>query len=374
MINEQILAAFAGLSDALEALRAHLHGELTAALSARRVEVNFVTSRVKSPESLRRKIARPDKTYRGLWDVTDLVGLRVATYFEDSIEDVARLIEETYRVDFAHSADKLGFTDHGKFGYRSLHYVCVPPPSLPDASPAAQLGPACRFEIQVRTSLQHAWAEVEHDLGYKATDAVPEQIRRRLSRVAGLLEIADQEFVSIRQDLRRYQEAVREELAHPSRPLPLDVVSLEALAQSPEVLALDGALARELDRPLGDEVYSPDYLVKALQLAGLATTRDLQDALRRHGEHVVPAVMPYFEFTERAWQLTASGLDVVQRCYSLFFLAHVVVLRGPELGINKVAKLQRLYQQLDYPGDERTAQQVASGLAAALAPVLPPGP
>lgn len=369
MINEQILATFDEQRAALERLRAHLHAELVAALAGRRVEVNFVTSRVKSPESLRKKIARPDKTYRRLWDVTDLVGLRVATYFEDSIEDVARLIEDIYQVDFAHSADKLRFTDHGKFGYRSLHYVCAPPSD----GAAARLDAACRFEIQVRTSLQHAWAEVEHDLGYKAEDSVPEVIRRRLSRIASLLEIADQEFVSIRHDLSRYRQAVREELAHPSRPLPLDVVSLAALAQAPEVQALDEAIARALRRPLGDEVYSPEYLVRLLHLAGLGNTRELQEALRRHGEYVAAVVEPYFQFTERAWQLTPKSLDVVERGYSLFFLAHVAVLRGPELGINKVTKLQQLYVRLDYPGDERAAQQVASGLAAALGPALPPG-
>jgi putative GTP pyrophosphokinase len=373
MINEQILAAFEEQRPALERLRARLHAELVAALGARGVEVNFVTSRVKSLESLRRKIARPDKTYRRLWDVTDLVGLRVATYFEDAIEDVARVVEESYQVDFAHSADKLRFTDHGKFGYRSLHYVCSPPsPSEPGAVGApGRFDAACRFEIQVRTSLQHAWAEVEHDLGYKADGSVPEVIRRRLSRIASLLELADQEFVSIRHDLGRYQQAVREALEHPERPIPLDAVALSALAQSPDVRALDEALARALRRPLGVEVYSPDYLVKLLHLAGLGTTKELQEALARHGEHALLVVEPYFQFTERTWQLTARSLDVVERCYSLFFLAHVAVLRGPELGINKVTKLQQLYLSLDYPGDERTAQQVASGLAAALTPVLP---
>ncbi|HEU4406336.1 MAG TPA: hypothetical protein VFS43_13810 [Polyangiaceae bacterium] len=368
MLNEQILAAFEAQRPALDRLREHLHAELSAALAARRVEVNFVTSRVKSPESLRKKIARPDKTYRRLWDVTDLVGLRVATYFEDSIQDVARLVEEMYRVDFGQSADKLRFTDYGKFGYRSLHYVCAPP----SAGVATRVDPACRFEIQVRTSLQHAWAEVEHDLGYKAEGSVPEAIRRRLSRIASLLELADQEFVSIRHDLSRYQREICEELAHPSRPLPLDAVALAALAQSPAVQTLDEAIARALRRPLGDEVYSPEYLVKLLQLAGLGTTRELQDALSRHGGQVLSAVEPYFQFTERAWQMTAQSLAAVDRCYSLFFLAHVAVLCGPELGINKVTKLQQLYLRLDYPGDERAAQQVASGLVEALVPALPP--
>ena len=56
--------------------------------------------------------------------------------------------------------------------------------------------------------LDHAWAEIEHDLGYKARDTVPAAARRRLSRLAGLLEMADQEFVAIRRDLDEYAAAL----------------------------------------------------------------------------------------------------------------------------------------------------------------------
>ena len=45
------------------------------------------------------------------------------------------------------------------------------------------------FEIQFRTVLQHAWAEIEHDLGYKTEFGIPLDVRREFSRVAGLLEI-----------------------------------------------------------------------------------------------------------------------------------------------------------------------------------------
>lgn len=89
--------------------------------------------------------------------------------------------------------------------------------------------PDFRLEIQIRTALQHAWAEVEHDLGYKAQDAVPELIRRRFNRIASLLEIADQEFVSIRRELLHYQAAVRAELVQ-GQSLPLDAVSLDSPA------------------------------------------------------------------------------------------------------------------------------------------------
>ena len=56
----------------------------------------------------------------------------------------------------------------------------------------------------MRTVLQHAWAEFEHDIRYKGT--VPEEhardFDRRFTLAAGLLELADQEFTTIRDRLR----------------------------------------------------------------------------------------------------------------------------------------------------------------------------
>jgi hypothetical protein len=74
--------------------------------------------------------------------------------------------------------------------------VCRPDPG--------ELPAEARYEIQARTVLEHAWAEIEHDLGYRSRDAVPDAVRRRLNRLAGLLELADQEFVAIRRELTDY--------------------------------------------------------------------------------------------------------------------------------------------------------------------------
>lgn len=62
------------------------------------------------------------------------------------------------------------------------------------------------FEIQFRTVLQHAWAEIEHDLGYKSEYSIPLSMRREFSRVAGLLELADETFEKLKHQLNDYDE------------------------------------------------------------------------------------------------------------------------------------------------------------------------
>ena len=218
----------------------------------------------------------------------------------------------------------------------------------------------------MRTALQHAWAEVEHDLGYKASEAVPEVIQRRFSRIASLLEIADQEFVSIRSDLSRYRAEVRAALMHQSRPLPLDTVSLAEVVRADVVATLDHDIAAAVGGALGEQTWEPGYVVKLLQHAGLSTTRDVVDAVSAHGERALAMVAPYFAFAKEHLQLDVAFIDQVHRGYGLFFVAHAVMLHGDELGISKVARLARAYQLLDYPDDPKTAQRVASGLVDAL--------
>ena len=241
-MSELMLREYESRREALGALGQVLESELRGVLASAGVPVQFVSWRLKSAKSLNNKLARPEKTYLQLWDVTDLIALRVATYFEDHVEQVSRLIEQHFRVDFTHSADKTK-----PAGYRSVHYVCAT-----DSGPH----PEFRFEIQLRTALQHAWAEVEHDLGYKVDDAVPEAIRRRFSRVAGLLEIADQEFVSIRRQLATSRDDARETVAK-SGALPIDLVSLDVLIHQPELVALDLEVARSLSIDVSEVPFFP---------------------------------------------------------------------------------------------------------------------
>lgn len=332
-----------------------LSSRLKVLLSEHQVQVQAIDARVKDRDSLRRKLARPDRTYHHLYDVTDLIGLRVITYFEDDVDRAARLIEANLSVDFQHSTDKRRYLDAVRFGYRSLHYVC--------AYGGPGLDPAFRFEVQVRTALQHAWAEIEHDLGYKA-DSVPPALRRRFARVASLLEIADQEFVALRQELGDYRVKVSGALEGATQGVTVDGLSLDGLTRAPSLMALDDLVATFLARPRSETLFFPNYLVGVLERAGLRSADQLFQAAVRRREELATFVPRYFEFSARALGFPAERVEEVQRGYALLFLGLLTILRSDGLTLGKVATLTALYAELDrHP--EREAHALASALVAA---------
>jgi putative GTP pyrophosphokinase len=363
---DDLLAAYDRVLPLLEARGQWLRAELAAWLAAQPgLKIHSVEMRLKSRASLAQKLSRPDRDYADLWEVTDLVGLRVITYFEDAVDRVAELIERRLPVDLSHSIDKRRRREPGAFGYRSLHYVCRLAEGGGVSESAEVLPVRARCEVQVRTVLEHAWAEIEHDLGYKAPAAVPGPVRRRLDRLAGMLELADQEFVAIRRDLDEYVGALPLRIEIAADDVALDHLSLAALLETSEVREVDAAIARELGKELGDAPFYPDYLLKMLAAAGVQTVAAARDGARVRQRSIVAMVKPYFAFASQAWSLSPQRMDRVFRGYALFFLAHALVLDRPALGLDKVERLTRLYRELDYPDDERAAQRVAGSLVAA---------
>lgn len=171
-------------------------------LHAKSIRVHSIEVRAKSIESFRRKISQVGETGPGkpapkdpLAEITDLAGVRVITFFPKTLVEVDRILHEQFEV--IEIDDKSEMLKEGdKFGYRSVHYLAK---LLPNRTELAEYG---RFtdlvaEIQVRTILQHAWAEIEHDIQYKSVEAMPAAVRRRFVMLAGLLELADREFQAI---------------------------------------------------------------------------------------------------------------------------------------------------------------------------------
>ncbi len=351
-----LLAAFSDVAAVLEACGSSLTAALSTWLGQAGIKVHSIVARVKDPASLARKLARPDRDYVNLWDITDLLGLRVITYFEDAVDRVGAVIEAKLPIDLTRSTDKRRRAP-GLFGYRSLHYVIELGAGLP--APA-------RAEIQVRSVLEHAWAEIEHDLGYKAPGAVPLPVRQRLSRLAGLLEIADREFVAIRDELSAYEAALPSQIAARTSDVVLDQLALRALVMSRDVELLDLQIAAAHGHQLGPDPFFLDYLLKMLLCAGLTTVSEVQEGLQTHAEQIVAMARPYFQFAWTTWRLTPIRDEQLLRGYAVFFLAHLHVTRGAGLQLDKVERLARLYRELDYQNDPPAAHRVASLLLASL--------
>ena len=159
--------------------------------------VAAIESRVKTEASLAGKLELKGSKYASLADITDIVGVRVITFYIDDVDKVASAVERLFKVDWENSVDKRKIHEIDSFGYMSLHYIC------------SMDGFPYRFEIQMRTVLQHAWANMNHDTGYKSGVEIPLEYRRSLSRLSGLLELADEQFSEIRADLADYRRRIQ---------------------------------------------------------------------------------------------------------------------------------------------------------------------
>ena len=159
--------------------------------------VAAIEYRVKAEESLAGKLELKGGKYKSLADITDIIGLRVITFYTDDVDKVASAVERLFTVDWDNSVDKRKIHEIDSFGYLSLHYIC------------SKEGFPYRFEIQMRTVLQHAWANMNHDTGYKSGVEIPKMYLRNLSRLAGMLELVDEQFSLIRSELTDYRRRVR---------------------------------------------------------------------------------------------------------------------------------------------------------------------
>ncbi|EPA95290.1 GTP pyrophosphokinase family protein [Pseudomonas sp. G5(2012)] len=253
------------------------------------VVVHSVSSRAKTLDSLEIKAQKKlDKgsEYVDLKSVTDLAGVRVITHFASDVDRVARIVEREFNVDFQNSIDKRQAQEPDRFGYTSLHYVV----SL--SSERLKLSEYSKFhgvkvEIQVRSILQHAWAEIEHDIGYKASDEVPNDIKRKFSRLSGLLELADEEFMDIRDKVDAYAESVKNAVGQELEKISIDKTSLDSFAISNElVLDLDEKVAEILNA----DVVEPNFLPQefdVFKLFGVGTLDQLETMLQANRAEIL---------------------------------------------------------------------------------------
>lgn len=180
---------------ALVSATEHYLKHVTALLDDAGINYLSITARTKSVESFAAKVERTVDGRRlytdPLVEITDQVGLRVITYLREDVAAVANVLGDEMRL--LDDRDMgLETAREGRWGYASRHLLVGVEGEQQPAS------------IQVRTVLQHAWAEFEHDVRYKGSipAAHGAELDRRFTLAAGLLDFADREFTAIQDRLR----------------------------------------------------------------------------------------------------------------------------------------------------------------------------
>jgi ppGpp synthetase/RelA/SpoT-type nucleotidyltranferase len=200
------IAAYAAAHDDLVLAGAEAVQLVTSVLDEAGINYLSVSGRTKSVASFAEKSTRSADGVRlytdPLREIGDQLGVRVITYVRDDVAAVADLLAD--QVVVADDRD-LGreTASEGRFGYASRH-LQIALDAAREGQPAYVHLAGRNVQVQIRTVLQHAWAEFEHDIRYKGT--VPAEhapdFDRRFTLAAGLLELADQEFATIRDRLR----------------------------------------------------------------------------------------------------------------------------------------------------------------------------
>lgn len=292
---------------------ASLTDKVRGALSSAGILVASIESRVKEESSLRGKLELKGSKYNALSDITDIVGLRVITFYIDDVDKVASMVERLFNVDWENSVDKRKVHEIDSFGYMSLHYVCA----IPDST--------YRFEIQIRTVLQHAWANMSHDTGYKSGVEIPKRYMREMSRLAGMLELVDDEFSRIRTELSDYRRSVKALVASGNlEEVPLDGDSYKSYLELKPFVQLNRKIAAVNQAEIHEVSLMPYLAIfKAL---GFKTLGDLNNLVK--------------EYTEGAYQIACyqigvTDLDIISSSIGPqnLCIAYILKMGGGRAGI-----------------------------------------
>jgi len=189
-------ALYAAVRDRHETYANKARGLLLELLDSAGIDAEVVEARAKSVESFVNKLqGEGQRQYLDpISEMRDLVGLRIVTYIVDDAIKVGEVLEKNFEIAWQRSPIASGDNgDPDRFGYVSDQYevrLNGTRAALAEWAPFADL----TAEVQVRTVLQHAWAAISHKLEYKAEREAPRKLRRQLSRISALLEVADKEF------------------------------------------------------------------------------------------------------------------------------------------------------------------------------------
>lgn len=264
-----------------ESLLKEAKAQLESCLYGEAVKCPLIQARIKKFDRFDEKMKI--KEYSKPEEMTDMVGLRVVCYVLSDVPLASNLVERYFDVDWKNSKDKFKeLKEKHRMGYRGLNYVVA----LENGPDDMKLIP---FEIQVRTLIDYAWGEIEHDQNYKLAEQFPKDsdIPRRFEALAGSLETADYAFDSLSKETKQYADPIVNRLRRGEYKMPINQFSLR------EFLVLKFGDVPGL-RPY---FVKPERIMKELNSMEILKISDLNNIIPKNLKEIYDRVaLPRFDY------------------------------------------------------------------------------
>ncbi len=334
---EMILDEYHAKLPIYEKMKSVVLERMRACLDENNIIVAGLEARVKTEKSLIGKLETKGYKYHTLDDITDILGIRIITYYNDEVDVISALVEKLFEIDWENSVDKRKVLEIDRFGYMSLHYICSIPEGMFKDPDIPQLN-RMRFELQMRSSLQHVWANMYHDMGYKSEVEIPVEYHRNMNRLAGMLELVDEQFSRIRKEINDYRRNVQSLVANGNfDEVPLNGDTFRSYLELKPFQRLADKIAAINQAEVYEDSLMPYFHV--LMLMGMQTIGDI--------------IRLYNEYNDWAYQLAliqlaGTGLDIVAYSVALQNLCIAYILKQGfgEAGLERLFTI--LYGESDY--------------------------
>ncbi len=154
--------------------------------------IEYVKSRVKSPESIVKKLKRygyEDSMENMVAYCNDIAGLRIVCSFTSDIYRMADMIGRQNDITVISIKDYIKSPKES--GYKSYHMLVSIPIFLSDKVVDTKV------EIQIRTIAMDFWASLEHKIYYKFEGNAPDYISKDLRECSGIVSMLDAKMLSL---------------------------------------------------------------------------------------------------------------------------------------------------------------------------------
>ncbi len=325
------LEKYKALRPKIEAFSLRLKNLLIDIAELHALNIHVVEQRAKSVDSFNHKVSSPGKSYHDpLNEITDLCGLRVIFYYQEDVNKFCSAIYDEFDIDKANSVNKSDELNSDQFGYMSTHIVCALSDKRAELFEWKKFS-NIKFEIQVRTVLQHAWASISHAIEYKSKIDTPKPLARQLNRIAGLLELSDEQF----SDLKTKSESLKIDISENTYGEYEDINALTVeyyLQNSPSVKKIISVIkASKLEF---FESTDMDNLILFSKTIGYKTINEIEDVLSRNTQDLEAAFNHFFDVHTTNTSSEALSGDTDHWCtVALLFQQKISV-------INKLKKLE----------------------------------